>query len=490
MVYPMPSGVALQIYERGYKYIFNFQPNAAEYLGKSYAGADEGSGASPIRCRRRRRSSTPTTSTPMPRSPASPARSATIAGTDKVIDLAPGALADAGIEVVFEQQWPEEGFSDWIGLANSIKAQRRRHGHRLHRLARRSDPARARLQDRRLPAVDRDHGPGHPGRVPRAARRCRRTACMIQSAWHPAVEWVGVLGGKDFSNQDFIDEFKAKFGKDPDEDNAIPFATCQGMAQAIAATNSTDNTVLRDWLAARTADDPVKTILGDFHWDEKGLPVDKPFLITQWQNGELKFVYPLGQFPGTSDLVWPKPDCIGGTNCTITRGPALGRAPSRRRISLTGGPTLPLLEVRDAAKSFGGIKAVDGCSFTVEEGTHHRADRAERRRQDDHVQHDQRPAPGRRRRDPVRGREHRAPAAAPITRRGISRTFQISRQLGDLTVLENVVVQSPARGLARPAQAEHPRRGARARRWSSSISSASPTSPTSRRRSSPTARRS
>jgi branched-chain amino acid transport system ATP-binding protein len=35
-----------------------------------------------------------------------------------------------------------------------------------------------------------------------------------------------------------------------------------------------------------------------------------------------------------------------------------------------------------------------------------------------------------------------------ITRRGISRTFQISRQLGDLTVLENVVVQSPAEGLA------------------------------------------
>ena len=38
MLYPIPSGVALQIYERGYKYIFNFQPNAAEYLGKSYTG--------------------------------------------------------------------------------------------------------------------------------------------------------------------------------------------------------------------------------------------------------------------------------------------------------------------------------------------------------------------------------------------------------------------------------------------------------------------
>jgi branched-chain amino acid transport system substrate-binding protein len=36
MVYPIPSGVALQIYERGYRYIFNFRPNAAEYVGQSY----------------------------------------------------------------------------------------------------------------------------------------------------------------------------------------------------------------------------------------------------------------------------------------------------------------------------------------------------------------------------------------------------------------------------------------------------------------------
>jgi hypothetical protein len=30
-------------------------------------------------------------------------------------------------------------------------------------------------------------------------------------------------------------------------------------------------------------------------------------LITQWQDQELKFVYPVGDFPGTADLVWPKP---------------------------------------------------------------------------------------------------------------------------------------------------------------------------------------
>jgi len=92
-----------------------------------------------------------------------------------------------------------------------------------------------------------------------------------------------------------------------DEDEAIPFSLCQGIEQAVRATNSTDNNVIRDWLASRTAEEPVKTILGDFHWDERGLPVDKPFIMVQWQGGELKFVYPQNAFPGIVDLVWPKP---------------------------------------------------------------------------------------------------------------------------------------------------------------------------------------
>jgi hypothetical protein len=38
------------------------------------------------------------------------------------------------------------------------------------------------------------------------------------------------------------------------------------------------------------------------------LPVDKPFIMVQWQNEELKFVYPQDAFPGIVDLVWPKPE--------------------------------------------------------------------------------------------------------------------------------------------------------------------------------------
>jgi branched-chain amino acid transport system substrate-binding protein len=305
MVYPIPSGVALQIYERGYNYIFNFQPNAAEYVGLSYTGLMN-------------------ELVPADQKPKKAAvvhaddfyanaaiagltgKQVQVAGTDTVIDLAPGTLADAGIEIVLEQQWPEDGFSDWIGLANSIKAS----GADMV-IGFTASPDEAIQLVRAFNTVAYQPSTVIMGQGTQAEFHEQlgdaANGVMIQSAWHPAVQWDGVLAGESFSNQDFIDAFTAKFGKAPDEDNAIPFATCQGMAQAIVATNSSDNTVLRDWLAARTADDPVKTILGSFHWDERGLPIDKAFLITQWQDGELKFVYPLGQFPGTSDLVWPKP---------------------------------------------------------------------------------------------------------------------------------------------------------------------------------------
>jgi branched-chain amino acid transport system substrate-binding protein len=305
-VYPIPSGVALQIYERGYKYIFNFQPNAAEYLGKSFEGmmkelvaADQlPTKAAVVWADDFYANAAVAGLTGDKRE---------IAGTDKVIDLSPGALADVGMEVVLKQQWPEEGFSDWITLANTVKQS----GADLV-VGFTASPDEAIQLVRAFKTIDYQPKVAIMGQGTQAEFHDQlgdvAEGILIHSSWHPAVEWVGTLGGKDFSNQDFIDAFKAKYNKDPDEDNAIPFATCQGMAQAVAAVGSTDNDAIREWLAARTADDPVKTILGDFHWDEKGLPIDKAFLITQWQGGELKFVFPVGEFPGTTDLVWPKPN--------------------------------------------------------------------------------------------------------------------------------------------------------------------------------------
>ncbi|MGH6947841.1 MAG: amino acid ABC transporter substrate-binding protein [Kiloniellales bacterium] len=305
MVYPVPSGVALQIYERGYKYIFNFQPNAAEYVGKSYQGLmkdlvkpeDLPKTAAVVYADDFYANAVVAGLTGAKR---------TIAGTDKIIDLAPGALAESGIEVVLEQQWPEEGFSDWLTLANTVKGSG---ADMVIGFTASPDEAIQLVRALKTVAFQPKVVIMGQGTQVQFSEQLGEAAngVLIQSAWHPAVAWEGLLAGEKFTNQDFQREFKARFGRDPDEDEAIPFATCQGMEQAIRATKSTDNDVLRDWLASRSKESPVKTVLGNFYWDEKGLPIGKPFLITQWQKDELKFVYPIGEFSGTSKLVWPKP---------------------------------------------------------------------------------------------------------------------------------------------------------------------------------------
>ncbi len=109
---------------------------------------------------------------------------------------------------------------------------------------------------------------------------------------------------------------------------------------------------------------------------------------------------------------------------------------------------MALLEVSDLRKAFGGIRAVDGCSFAVEDGSITALigpNGAGKTTVFNLISGLHRPDAGRILLDgePIeRLPPHR------ITRRGISRTFQISRHLAELTVLENLVVQAPTGGLA------------------------------------------
>jgi neutral amino acid transport system ATP-binding protein len=109
---------------------------------------------------------------------------------------------------------------------------------------------------------------------------------------------------------------------------------------------------------------------------------------------------------------------------------------------------LALLEVQDLSKSFGGIHAVESCSFAVEEGTITALigpNGAGKTTVFNLITGLHKPDAG-----AIRFDGHRIDGLPPhrVTRQGISRTFQISRHLGELTVLENVVVQAPTRGLA------------------------------------------
>jgi branched-chain amino acid transport system substrate-binding protein len=308
-LHPIPSAAALRVYERGFKYLVYFQPNAAEYIG-----------ASPVMMIK--------DLVPADQQPASIAiayaddfyASALVSGllgsdvtftnndgTQKTVSLAPGELAKAGYtNIVFNEMWPA-GYTDWTTLASKIKASNADY---LFAPVTSADEAiqlvRALQQVGYQPkgifmsqGAQSEFG---------AALGSAANGITIQTSWHPLANFTGVLNGAEFTNQMFLDAFKAAYGTDAGEDEAIPFALCQGIEQAVRATGTTDNTVLHDWLAARTAADPVKTILGDFYWDERGLPIGKSFIMTQWQDGKLEFVYPTNAFPGVKPLLYPKPD--------------------------------------------------------------------------------------------------------------------------------------------------------------------------------------
>lgn len=306
MVHAIPSGGALRIYEQGYKNLFYFQVNAAEYTGKDVAGVIK--------------QLIPADAAPKTVAVVSAddffanAIAAGLLGqkvndpaTDKEIaDLAPGYLADVGIKVVMEEKWPEEGFNDWLNLANSIK----RSGAEMI-IGLTASAEEAVQLTRALKTVGATPklvylSQGAQTEFIEGVGKEAADGVLIHTTWHKDVPFESSLAGKPFNNADFVKAFQAEYGVEPDEDSAIPFAVCQGIEQAMIGAGTTDNAKMGEWLSARTKDSPVQTVLGRFSWDKVGLPVEKSHIMTQWQGGELKFVYPTGEFEGVSPFSYPK----------------------------------------------------------------------------------------------------------------------------------------------------------------------------------------
>ena len=305
MVYPIPAGGALSIYVQGFDYLFYFQQAPGEFTGATPVTMLQDLAPDDL----------PATAALVhaddffANAIANGLEGGTLEDDDGNVlaDLAPGYLADAGIELVFSETYPGEGFSDWLTLASSVADSG---GEMVIALT--ASPAEAIEFSRALQTVDY---------VPKILYMSQGTqvelleglgaeaaeGIAVHSSWHPRANFEGEFLGGTFTNQDFIDAYEAVYDIAPDEDVAIPFSVCQGMVQAVEGVGSTDNTEIRDWLAARTEDDPVRTILGTFYWDDRGIPIDRTFIMTQWQDGNLELVYPVGEFEGTADLIYPKP---------------------------------------------------------------------------------------------------------------------------------------------------------------------------------------
>ena len=107
---------------------------------------------------------------------------------------------------------------------------------------------------------------------------------------------------------------------------------------------------------------------------------------------------------------------------------------------------MSILEVQELSKYFGGIRAVDRCSFTVEEGSITALigpNGAGKTTVFNLIS-------GLLRLDTgmifFKGEQIDGLQPHQVTRKGIRRTFQITRDLTVMTVLENLVVQSPTKG--------------------------------------------
>jgi branched-chain amino acid transport system substrate-binding protein len=308
MVFPAAAGGALSIWERGYEYIFYFQQTSAEFVGQA-----------PINALNHYRDAGVIPEGEFP------ATVALIHADDffvnslvqgllggpielengETLDLGPGILAEAGMEVVYDETYPL-GFADWLVLAENIRASN-------------ADLVLGGLAstDEGVSLVQALDTVGYKPKAmwlseaaqPEFAEAVGASAdgIMAHTTWHPNASHEGLLAGAAFSNQDFIEAFNAAYGHDPAEDEAQAFAVCQGMTQGVEGAGTVDNAELRDWLAGRTADDPVRTIMGNYHWDERGLPLDRNPLVGQWSEGEFNFIFPPEEFTDSSDLVYPIP---------------------------------------------------------------------------------------------------------------------------------------------------------------------------------------
>ena len=305
MVYPIPSGGALRIWERGYENIFYFQQNAAELIGFSPLAMIEHYVETGVI------DPAPTTVAIVDADDffASAIVVGLVGGevsipdSDEVVPV-PAFLDGTGIEVVYQETWPIP-FTDWNTLANSMK-----NSDAEMVFAATASPDEAISLVNAMATVD--YQPDLVWMSQGAQSEFLDTLgdnanhITVHGSWHPLANWEGTLAGQPYTNADFIENFTASYDRPPDEDEAIPFAVCQGMEQAILGVGDVDHAAMMEWLHARTPEEPVNTVLGPFVWDERGLPVDRSLIMTQWQDGELNFVYPVDEFPGVTDLVYPK----------------------------------------------------------------------------------------------------------------------------------------------------------------------------------------
>nr|BBH93088.1 branched-chain amino acid ABC transporter substrate-binding protein [Thermogemmatispora argillosa] len=98
--------------------------------------------------------------------------------------------------------------------------------------------------------------------------------------WFPTLKTAG--------NAEFVKNFRARFGRDPDYHAAMAYATMQALAAAVKMAGSLDQTKIRD--AYLKLD--LQTVAGEFKLNSLGQQLGYQSYVLQWQNGKQELVWP------------------------------------------------------------------------------------------------------------------------------------------------------------------------------------------------------
>jgi branched-chain amino acid transport system substrate-binding protein len=107
-------------------------------------------------------------------------------------------------------------------------------------------------------------------------------------------------------NQEFVQQYQAKYGGIPEEDAADAFAAAQVLQAAVEAVGSLGD---QDRVAQWLHNHKVQTILGPLSWDETGAP-QQSFILAQWQGGQSKVVLPR-EIANSDTIIFPKTNWAG-----------------------------------------------------------------------------------------------------------------------------------------------------------------------------------
>jgi len=214
--------------------------------------------------------------------------------TRPVIETMRKALESAGVKTVYSTVYPPET-ANFDTIANTIKA---RNPDLLAQGAVFEDGVglvRSVIKVGYSPKLlFQTSAPSNSDQYAKGVGQANTEGVFYTVSWSPEAKYP--------LNQEFVQKYREKFNRLPEEDAADAFAAAQVLQAAAAAVGEIDQDKMADWLHANQVD----TILGPLRWDATGAP-QSDFLLAQWQNGESEIVLPK-EVATTETVVVPKPD--------------------------------------------------------------------------------------------------------------------------------------------------------------------------------------